>query len=323
MKSKFLVMLLAILALVMLPSCEKPGSGNTSAKIKTVSATEVSAFSALLTGEVGVEVADYKSVDFGMLISKEKSDLQSYKGQIISGSKLIGQSFSVEAKGLSAETKYYYRAYLVLNDIQEEYGEVKSFTTEKKGKMTIEMVDLGLTVKWANMNIGATAPEEYGDYFAWGETEPKTNYLWSTYKYYNDSSSTMTKYCTDSSYGTVDNKTTLDPEDDAAHVNWGGNWRMPTRMEQDELHNKCTWTWTSLNGVSGYRVTGTNGNSIFLPAAGYRNDTDLLDAGSLGYYWSSSLGEYNYAFSLRFNSLYCDWGYGNRYDGQSVRAVCQ
>jgi hypothetical protein len=132
-----------------------------------------------------------------------------------------------------------------------------------------EYVDLGLSVKWATCNVGATKPEEYGDYFAWGETTPKDAYDWSTYKWCNGGPSTQTKYCTNSSYGTVDNKTTLDLSDDAACANWGGSWRMPTRAEQDELRNNCTWTWTTQNGVNGYKVTGTNGNSIFLPAAGY------------------------------------------------------
>ena len=153
-----------------------------------------------------------------------------------------------------------------------------------------EYVDLGLSVKWATCNVGATKPEEYGDYFAWGETQPKSNYDWSTYKYCNGSYKTLTKYNNSSSYGTVDNKTTLDLSDDAARANWGGSWRMPTRAEQDELRNNCTWTWTTQNGVNGYKVTSkSNGNSIFLPAAGYRDDSSLNNAGSTGYYWSSSL----------------------------------
>ena len=133
-------------------------------------------------------------------------------------------------------------------------------------------IDLGLPsgIKWASCNVGATEPWEYGGYYAWGETEEKSNYDTSTYKYCNGSYFSMTKYCTSSSFGTVDNKTTLEPGDDVAHVKWGGSWRMPTKAEQDELRNNCTWTWTTLNGVDGYRVTGPNGNSIFLPAAGFR-----------------------------------------------------
>lgn len=187
-----------------------------------------------------------------------------------------------------------------------------------------EYVDLGLSVKWATCNIGANSPEEYGDYFAWGETEPKEEYNWSTYKYCNGSRDTMTKYCTYSSYGTVDNKETLEPEDDVAHVKWGGDWRMPTFEELHELRNNCTWTWTSRNRVEGYIVTGPNGNSIFLPAAGFRDGSSLDGAGSSGYCWSSSLStSYSFgAYGLYFNSggVYADGS--NRYYGQSVRAVC-
>ncbi|MBR0333702.1 MAG: InlB B-repeat-containing protein, partial [Bacteroidales bacterium] len=186
-------------------------------------------------------------------------------------------------------------------------------------------VDLGLSVKWATCNVGATTPEGYGDYFAWGEKSPKSNYAWSTYKYCSGSSSTLTKYNTDSSRGTVDNKTTLDLSDDAARANWGGSWRMPTKAEQDELQDNCIWTWTTQNGVNGCKVTSkTNGNSIFLPAAGYRGSASVLNGGSDGLYWSSSLYEGNpsYAYTLYFNSgyEYCR-SYGRNY-GHKVRAVC-
>ena len=190
-----------------------------------------------------------------------------------------------------------------------------------------EWVDLGLPsgLKWATCNVGATSPEGYGDYFAWGETSPKSNYAWSTYKYCNGSKTTLTKYNTDSDYGTVDNKTTLELSDDAARVNWGGKWRMPTRAEQDELRNNCTWTWTTQNGINGCKVTSkTNGNCIFLPAAGYRGGTSVYDVGSRGYYWSSSLGEYypNNAYYLYFGSGDVDWGGNYRHYGRTVRAVC-
>ena len=185
-----------------------------------------------------------------------------------------------------------------------------------------EYVDLGLPsgLKWATCNVGANAPEEYGDYFAWGETTTKSTYDWSTYKWCNGSYDTQTKYCT------VDNKTVLDKEDDAAAVNWGGKWRMPTKAEKDELRQQCTWTWTSKGGVNGYQVTGPNGKSIFLPAAGYRYGSSLDLVGSYGYYWSSSLdadGLYP-AYYLNFSSGSVLWYLSsNRYYGQSVRPVCQ
>ena len=175
------------------------------------------------------------------------------------------------------------------------------------------IVDLGLSVKWASCNVGATAPEEYGGYYAWGETEEKSDYSFSTYKYYSGT------------YGTVDNKTTLEASDDVASVKWGGSWRMPTKAEQDELRNSCTWKWTTLNGVNGYRVTGPNGNSIFLPAAGYRHGTKVSRRGSLGYYWSSSsYSSYSdYAYYLYFDGGDYDWNSIFRYCGHTVRPVCK
>ena len=189
-----------------------------------------------------------------------------------------------------------------------------------------EYVDLGLSVKWATCNVGASKPEEYGDYFAWGETQPKDYYDWSTYKWCNGSYNTLTKYNNSSSYGTVDNKTVLDKTDDAAAVNWGGSWRMPTMAEQGELCEQCTWTWTTQNGVNGYKVTSKkNGNSIFLPAAGYRYGSSLFYAGSYGFYWSSSLitGNPYYACGLGFYSGSVGWNYDDRGYGFSVRPVCQ
>ncbi|MBQ2447953.1 MAG: InlB B-repeat-containing protein, partial [Bacteroidales bacterium] len=190
-----------------------------------------------------------------------------------------------------------------------------------------EWVDLGLPsgLKWATCNVGATSPEGYGDYFAWGETSPKSNYAWSTYKYCNGSSSTLTKYNTNSSNGTVDNKTTLDLSDDAARANWGGQWRMPTKAEQDELRNNCTWAWNTENGVNGYQVTSKpNGNSIFLPAAGLRHGTSVVFDGSYGHVWSSSLNESSpsFAYTLTFDLGSVCWLDYGRYYGLTVRAVC-
>ena len=188
----------------------------------------------------------------------------------------------------------------------------------------VHAVDLGLSVKWASCNVGASKPEEYGGFYAWGETEEKSDYNWKTYKWCNYSYFSMTKYCTDSDDGHVDNKTVLDPEDDVAHVKWGGSWRMPTKDEIEELHDKCSWTWTTLNGVNGCMVTGPNGNSIFLPAAGVHRGPKLYVIGNYGHYWSSSLRVYyNCANSLQL-SIYdlaptsCD-----RYLGLRVRPVCE
>ena len=190
-------------------------------------------------------------------------------------------------------------------------------------------VDLGLSVYWGTTNIGASKPEDYGDYYAWGETEPKESYSWSTYKFSTSSSGPFFKYNTISSYGSVDDKTELEPEDDVASVKLGGEWRMPTDAEWTELRTKCTWTWTTNyngTGVKGQIVTATNGNSIFLPAAGYRRDTKLYDAGSYGYYWSSSLNtdKPSITWYVNFNSgTVRRRDYGYRSYGQSVRPVSE
>lgn len=149
-------------------------------------------------------------------------------------------------------------------------------------------IDLGLPsgTLWATCNVGANSPEEYGYYFAWGETKTKKSYDGNTYLLSN-------KYGISNHIGSpVDNKTELDPEDDAATVNWGVDWRMPSLAQLEELFNSnnCFWQWTSLNGKNGYLVTSNyNGNSIFLPAAGFRGDTRLFSAGSVGIYWSRTL----------------------------------
>lgn len=186
-----------------------------------------------------------------------------------------------------------------------------------------EWVDLGLSVKWATCNVGATKPEEYGNYYAWGETEPKTTYTLSTYKWCNGSDDTFTKYCTKSYYGTVDNKVVLELADDAARANWGGAWRMPTDSEWYELIDDCTLTWTTLNDVNGYNVEGPNGNSIFLPAAGYYSNIHLYNAGSYGNYWSSSLSAIDpyLVWKVNFGSSWFLRNDFHRYVGNSVRPV--
>ena len=188
-----------------------------------------------------------------------------------------------------------------------------------------EYVDLGLPsgTLWATCNVGASIPEEYGDYFAWGETEPKETYAWSNYRWCNGTETSLTKYCNNGSYGTLDNKTELEPEDDAAYVNWGSLWRMPTNQQQKELSENCTWTWTTRNGVNGRLVTGPNGNSIFLPAAGFRSNSYGTNVGSGGSYWSRSLGSKPYNGRVQFFiSSVAGWNYiEERSCGLTVRPV--
>lgn len=156
---------------------------------------------------------------------------------------------------------------------------------------THEYVDLGLPsgTLWATCNVGANSPEEYGGYYAWGETEEKDYYGWHNYNLGGSYMSGFTKYCTNSELGIVDNKTQLEPEDDVAHVKWGDNWRMPTITELEELHTQCTWNWAPRGGVNGCEVKGPNGNTIFIPATGYRDNESRHFAGSLVSFWSSSL----------------------------------
>ena len=194
----------------------------------------------------------------------------------------------------------------------------------------VQAVDLGLPsgLYWASCNVGASKATGYGDYFAWGETETKDYYAWSTYKYTNGGYGKMTKYCNDASHGDngfTDNKTVLEQEDDAAAANWGNAWRMPTDAEWAELLEQCTWEWIKYSqDTFGYVVTSkTNGNSIFLPAAGYLVDDSRYNAGMRGNYWSSSLheGEASYARYIDFNSSKQESTQYGRFYGRSIRAV--
>lgn len=238
--------------------------------------------------------------------------------------------------------EYSYRAvYAVAGNTY--YGEYVTFTTPEAVISTDKVVDLGLSVKWAGYNVGATKPEEFGDYFAWGETEPyyeaghaydtantdwkfgKSGYDWFSYKWCFGSGSitSITKY-----KNSLDGKIVLDPEDDAATANWGTDWRMPTVGEMFELNSNknLEWIWTTYNGVKGYKVVskvdGYTDVAIFLPAAGSRDGGSLHSVGSYGYYWSSSLDSYiSYADYLYLGDSYANIGSFERCVGRSVRPV--
>jgi len=174
-----------------------------------------------------------------------------------------------------------------------------------------DWVDLGLQsgLKWATCNVGASQPHGYGNYYAWGETTTKESY---------DESNSVTYYQEISDFS--GNATY-----DAARANWGSTWRMPTKAEMQELLNNCTWTWTTQSGVNGYRVTGPNGNSIFLPAAGICDGSSRDYVGEIGYYWSSAPFESGtgYACSLYFNGGGHGVDWFNRYRGYTVRPVSE
>ena len=203
----------------------------------------------------------------------------------------------------------------------------KNATCEIEVKKPFAAVDMGLSVKWANANIGADSDYAFGDYYAWGETETKTSYLMSNYKWGSIDYHRLTKYNTSSSYGPVDNKVILEPEDDIAHIKLGGKWRMPTYEEFLELKNKCEWEWGFKEGNKGMFVTAPNGNSLFFPCAGcYRGSRVNNSPWEEGHYWSSSLVsiEPERAYQLRFGYNYVEvrrWD--SRDDGHSIRAVLE
>lgn len=203
-------------------------------------------------------------------------------------------------------------------------------------------VDLGLPsgTLWATCNVGATTPEGYGDYFAWGETEPKTTYNWRNYRYcivdtiyvdgWYEEQEYYTKYSVDASCGYngfVDNLTTLEPSDDAASVKWGNGWRMPTKEEWQELIDYCNQTWTNQNGVRGRLFTASNNKTIFIPAAGYYDGHNLTYGGDVGDYWSSTLdtdnipGETSAPSTFFFQSGLFFMDHHSRCFGHSVRPV--
>lgn len=194
-----------------------------------------------------------------------------------------------------------------------------------------EYVDLGLPsgTLWATTNVGADNPEEYGDYFAWGETATKSTYYWTTFKWcdhnggYNQDQYRMTKYCRNLDFTTqewIDTKTELDPEDDAATVNWGSEWCMPNKEQFVELLNNCDWTWTPQGGKNGYLVTSkTNSNSIFLPAAGFKDGASAYYSNS--YYWSRTANSGNTSVSILMYSTKADWNGNERRYGYPIRPV--
>jgi len=340
--------------------CEKDDNETKGPKVETLSAEKGRLYVALLTGRVSG--LDGVPLDFecGIEYSTDASFPEDKTTRQKVEKKYSEDPFSVTITNVIPGQKYYYRAYYI-GQLMIYYGVVKDFTfttwdvAQNGSENGYQYVDLGLSVRWATFNVGANKPEEYGDYFAWGETEPyyeagyaqessqahwkdgKTSgYTWTNYKFRTSGdydNVKFSKYNTSSSYGPIDNNTTLDPEDDVAHVQWGGTWRMPTKADWDNLQNKCTWTWygsgnTEFNGVAGYKVTskieGYADRFIFLPAAGYRDGTNLNGVGSYGYYWSSSLitDGPNLAWYIYFYSSLVYAYYNYRVLGQSVRPVC-
>lgn len=192
-------------------------------------------------------------------------------------------------------------------------------------------VDLGLSVKWATMNVGAVAPQDTGYYYAWGETEPKDIYSWMAYRFRTDGESekdsVYSKYVTNSDYGTVDDKTTLEPEDDVAHIRWGGRWHIPTSDDLEELmdEDNCTWTWTTMKGVAGYKIQsrkkGYRRHYVFLPAVGLRYFPAIPEDSFSHAYWSGTLFDNNWGCVTFLLPSDYSWGGVLRFAGLPVRPV--
>ena len=204
-------------------------------------------------------------------------------------------------------------------------------TNNGSGSNQADYVDLGLPsgIQWATCNVGAETPEGYGTYFAWGETQPKSDYSWATYKYCVGGRDRLTKYCNVAEFGNegfIDNLFFLQPTDDAATVNWGGKWRTPTCDEWSELWNNCDHVMTVQNGVHGMLLTSQfNGKTIFFPAASNYDGVTLIDVDARGSYWLSDLFKMSYPYAAWFVIFsindYVNTNYDSRCMGRTVRPV--
>ena len=242
-----------------------------------------------------------------------------------------GYNASITVSFTPTSAKYYSGSIVVYTDAENESISIEVSGTGIKSSTSSTFVDMGLSVKWASANVGASKPEDYGHYVAWAETATKTQYLYNNYKYYNgdayfSGSGFITKYCQSPDIygyqGYSDYLRMLTYEDDYAQAKYGGLARIPTRKEWEELKKNCSWTWTSQSGINGYLVTSNiNGNSIFLPAAGsieYSN----TEVNSVGYYWASNLEhDETYATTWELRSDKAWYSYRERYKGLTVRAV--
>ncbi len=302
----------------------------------TAEVSDIKCISATISGRLDVQSEGSFSNSAVLYYSSSESTLEGLESNGASRNVYIKEdgSYSAVLSSLSSSTSYNFVVVAKVDDV-EFVSAIGNFST-----LTFPIpssVDLGLSVKWASANLGASTPTEYGGYYQWAGIEDiskmsmKLN--WSNCPYHtgSDYTSGWTKYNTKSSYGTVDNRTVLEAMDDAVSANVGGNWRMPTIDEWNELLNtvNCSWTWTTIDGVNGYRVqskkSGYTDNWIFLPAAGYRTGEFLSYGGSYGYYWSSSLNTATTASAFNIILKPNDFSVDNynRYCGQSIRPVME
>ena len=323
---KFVFVVLLSLIVV---SCDILDTGRSKKKdysLQTLDPSNITSTSAVLYASVNVDNLPDK-YQLGFFISTNVGPSQ-YNGTKVLVSDIgNNNTFSALAIDLEGSKTYYYCAFVLVGS-SYVFSEEKQLITKP---FKFGAVDLGLSVKWANANIGVDTPEGAGDYYAWGEIEPKDgSYSWSTYKYCNGGRNNLTKYNTKANFGYVDNKTVLDDEDDVAHVKLGGSWRMPTWEEMLELmatkgNPAYNWTWKTINDVSGWNISFLgNGNSIFFPSVGnIYNDNHNT---SHGHYWSSLLSKEDpdCAWSIEWDKTGVNTGgLADRFIGQSVRAVSE
>ena len=305
-------------------------------RITSLVAKEIGVSSYMMNGILEVELPSTTRPVIGFYYGAGLNSLESLR---TSGTYAVSQrmkddgSFCYSLYSLKPNTTYYYVANVSLYG-DSLYGEILSFTTSSKTDSDFgETVDMGLSVKWRSCNIGSSKPEEYGNYYAWGETETKYDFTGQKYKWMTGthlSNYRLIKYCTSSNYGIVDNLTILTSEDDVASVLLGGKWRMPTSNEWKELcdESNCSWSWTARNGVDGFIVTSkkTN-NSIFFPASGHwQNSNNPIETETSGYYWSSSLyvSSPRAAEGVSFDSTNVKSGAFSRYgEGLTIRPVSE
>ena len=338
---KVISSMLLVLALVCVVGCNKEeepnnGGGNENndieVRVTTFTPQDISYTSAKFGAEVEVIGAeDILPSELGVCWSTEENPVPVYD---YVSTTVCDEPFVCAITSLTPNTVYHVRAYAVCGH-KYYYGEAKVFTTlesslESSGNLNgHDYIDLGLPsgTLWATLNVGANTIVDYGYYFAWGETQPKSDYNWSTYRYCHGEGDMLTKYCNDSFLGYngfTDSLTNLQPEDDAATANWGAGWRMPSQEEWQELISNTVGKGVMVNNVEGWLLTATNGNSLFLPFAGYRSYITLFKAGKSSFSWTTSLHDGYSGYACPAICCPADSYLYNmyRYCGLTVRPVC-
>lgn len=336
--TKAIATIMLMTAVVLVAGCKKDnnngGSNGGDVCVTTYTPQDITQTTARCGGDV-IVTQSLSLDELGVCWSENKNPTVS---DAHLSTKNCEEPFICTITSLEPGTEYHVRAYAMC-DREYYYGDDKTFTTESNsgggggnnggGNGTHnghDYVDLGLPsgTLWATCNVGATMREDCGDYFAWGEIMRKTNYDWDTYKYWSDNA--LTKYCNNSEFGYngfTDDLTVLQPIDDAAIVNWGNGWRIPTKEQWEELNNNTTNIWTTQNGVNGRLFTASNGTSLFLPVTGGYFGHWIEEANMTGSYWSSSLytDRPDRAYDFGFRSDFCRVSYTSRFGGLCVRPV--